>query len=130
MNLLERKYGWFWLLLTFLTGGSSIIILANLIGVLDENAWYMKGKNWIIALLCLVYPLIIMFGVFLIQLTCQVAAELEVPGKEIYLSPYIWLLCVIVPVIGWIMLIVMILYIEIGVVISIYKGNGENIKIA
>ena len=60
-----------------------------------------------------------------IQLSCNVAAKLDVPGKEIYLSPYVWILCLVVPVIGWIMLMVMLLYIEIWTIVSLYKGNGE-----
>ena len=125
MNLLERKYGWFWLLLTLTTGGASTIALAALTDAFEENAWYMNWKYWVIALLCLIYPFAIMFGIFNIQMACEVAAKLDVPGKEIYLSPYVWILCIIVPIIGWIMLIVMLLYIEIWTIVSLYRGNGE-----
>lgn len=125
MKLLERKYWWFWLLLTLTTGGASAIALAALTDSINEKAWYMNPKYWLIGLLCLFYPLLIMISIFQIQLSCQVAAKLDVPGKEIYLSPYIWILCVIVPVLGWIMLLVMLLYIEIWTIVSLYKGNGE-----
>lgn len=125
MNLLERKYYWFWLVLTLVTGGSSGIALAVLTNSLDEKAWYMNYKYWLIGLVCLFYPFLVMAAILNIQLSCQVAAKLEVPGKEIYLSPYIWLLCIIVPVLGWIMLIVMILYVEIWTIVSLYRGNGE-----
>lgn len=125
MNLLEKKYGWFWLLLTLTTGGASTIALAALTNAFDEKAWYMNWKYWVIALLCLIYPFAIMFGIFNIQMACEVAAKLDVPGKEIYLSPYVWILCIIIPIIGWIMLIVMLLYIEIWTIVSLYRGNGE-----
>ena len=125
MNLLEKKYGWFWLLLTFATGGASTFALAALTDSFDEKAWYMNWKYWIIGLLCLVYPFFIMLSIFNIQMACKIAAKLDVPGKEIYLSPYIWILCIIIPVIGWVLLIVMLLYIEIWTIVSLYKGNGE-----
>jgi len=125
MNLLERKYGWFWLVLTIVTGGASTIALAVLTNSISEKAWYMNWKYWVIGSICLLYPFFIMASIFLIQMACQVAAKLDVPGKELYLSPYIWLLCIIVPVIGWIMLIVMTLYIEIWTIVALFKGNGE-----
>ena len=125
MNLLERNYGWFWLVLTIVTGGASTISLAAMTNSFDEKAWYMNPKYWVIGAICLIYPFFIMASIFLIQMSCQVASKLDVPGKEIYLSPYIWLLCVIIPVIGWIMLLVMILYIEIWTIVSLYKGKGE-----
>lgn len=125
MKLLERKYWWFWLLLTLVTGGAGSIALVCLTDSIDYKAWYMKGKNWLIGLLCLFYPFLIMVMILQIQLSCNVAAKLDVPGKEIYLSPYVWILCLVVPVIGWIMLMVMLLYIEIWTIVSLYKGNGE-----
>ena len=125
MKLLERKYWWFWLLLTLATGGAGSIALACLTDSIDYKAWYMKGKNWLIGLLCLFYPFLIMVMILQIQLSCNVAAKLDVPGKEIYLSPYVWILCLVVPVIGWIMLMVMLLYIEIWTIVSLCKGNGE-----
>lgn len=125
MNLLERKYFWFWLILAFTTGGASSIALAALTNSFDEKAWYMNHKYWLLGLICLIYPFFIMASIFNIQISCQVAAKLDVPGKELYLSPYIWLLCVIIPVLGWIMLIVMILYIEIWTIVALYRGNGE-----
>jgi len=125
MNLLERKNAWFWIILTIVTGGASTLILAAFTKTFNEKAWYMNWKYWVIGAVCLLYPFFIMASIFLIQMACQVAAKLEVPGKEIYLSPYIWLLCIIIPVIGWIMLMVMILYIEIWTIVALFKGNGE-----
>ena len=125
MKLLQKKYWWFWLMLTLTTGGASVVSLAVLTNSFNEKAWYMNPKNWLIGLLCLFYPFLIMVSIFQIQACCLVASKLDVPGREIYLSPYIWLLCLIIPVLGWIMLLVMILYIEIWIIVSLYRGNGE-----
>ena len=66
-----------------------------------------------------------MFYVFVIQILTRVCEKLEVPGSEIYTSPYSWLLCLIVPVIGWILFAVMLIYLEIFLIVSIYRGKGE-----
>ena len=63
--------------------------------------------------------------VFTIDMTIQVAAKLELPGKEIYLSPFIWLLCLIIPFLGWIALVVLGFYLEIGILVMIAHGKAE-----
>lgn len=63
--------------------------------------------------------------IFYIQIICQVNAKLKTPGSEIYLSPYIWIICMIVPIIGWIMLIVMGLYLSFWYLVMLYRGEGE-----
>ena len=125
MKLLKRKNWFIWLLLTLISGGSGTIALAVLLDCVNEDAWYMNWKNWLIGILLFLFPASIMASVFTIQMTSLVAAKLDVPGKELYLSPYIWILCIIIPVIGWIMLIVMLLYIVIWTIVSLYRGNGE-----
>ncbi len=125
MNLLKRENWWIWLLITLTSGGSSVIVLGALLDCFDSNAWYANWKNWLLGFLCFIFPFTIMIAVFNIELLVQSAAKLEVPGKEIYLSPYIWILCLIIPIIGWIMFIVMMLYLEIWVIVSLYKGNAE-----
>ena len=37
----------------------------------------------------------------------ETAKKLNVPGDEIYMTPYSWILCIIIPIIGWILLLVM-----------------------
>lgn len=66
--------------------------------------------------------------VFQIQILTQLNAKLKTPGSEIYLSPYVWLLCLIIPIIGWICLIVMYLYLQIWYLVMLYRGEGENIE--
>ena len=93
MELLKKENWWLWLILTIFTGGSNYIFLVVLLDCYDKDAWYANWKYWLIGFLCLVLPATIMFMVFIIEMTCKAASKLEVPGYEIYLSPYIWLLC-------------------------------------
>ena len=96
--LYKKEYWWMWLLLFIFTGGTMTIFIASDLKLLDKDAWYMNYKNWLIATLCFIFPVTIMFVVFTIEMTCKVAAKLEIPGKELYLSPYIWLLLLIIPI--------------------------------
>lgn len=125
MYILKKENWWIWLLIEIFSGFAGPIVLAALLDCYDKEAWYAQGKNWLIAFLCLVFPVFIMAIVFLIYMTCQVAAKLEVPGKELYLSPYIWIIFMIIPIIGWIFFIVMNLYLMIDIIIMLYKGKGE-----
>ena len=125
MSLLKRENWWIWLLLYLFAGGAGIIVLAALLDVYDKNAWYANWRYWAIGALCFLFPVAIMMSVFIIQITCQAAARLKVPGKEIYLSPYVWILCLIVPIFGWILLFVMILYLQIWTLVMLSRGAGE-----
>ena len=60
-----------------------------------------------------IFPVIIMFIIFVIQINCKLAFRLSVAGDKIYNLPYSWILCIVVPIIGWALLIVMYLYIII-----------------
>lgn len=125
MEIIKKENWWIWVLLLLFSNGTSNIVLGALLNVYDKNAWYAKPKNWIIGFLCFVFPFFIMIGVFEIQIMCQVNAKLNTPGSEIYLSPYIWLSLIIVPIIGWILFIVLILYLSIWPIVMLKRGNGE-----
>ena len=124
MNLLKRENWWIWLLLLLLSSGSSTVVLSAMFDMFDKNAWYAKWYYWVIGLV-LVIPFPIMFYVFYIDMTCKAATKLEVKGKEYYLSPYIWLIMLIIPFIGWITFIVLYLYINIAILVNLKNGKGE-----
>ena len=125
MGLL-RKENWFvCLMLSFLSQGMFAFVLAYFMEAYEKDAWYRKWQYWVFGALCFIFPIFIMFYVFEIQMMVKVASKLEVTGKEIYDNPYTWILCLIVPVIGWILLIVMSLYLQIFTIVALYKGNGE-----
>lgn len=149
MKILKRENWWFWLFLQIVSQGSSLFVLGALLDIYDKKAWYAKWKNWVIPLvfwlvICMIMiisgkaniniasiistilmPTMIMYIILDIQVMSQVAAKLNVPGKELYLSSYIWLICLIIPIIGWIMLIVMLIYLEVWPLVMLYRGEGE-----
>ena len=126
-EMLRRDKWWFWFILLIFGGSAVLALIYALVieNVLDKDAWYAKWYYWLIGVLCCFLPAIIMFVVFQFQLLTKVCEKLEVPGSEIYTSPYTWMLCLIVPVLGWILLGVMILYLEIFSIAAIYQGKGE-----
>ena len=125
MEILKRENWWIWLIITLVGQEVAPLVIGALVGVYDKNAWYAKWYYWVIGLICLIFPAIVMFMVFIIQITALTAYKLEVPGSELYLSPYIWLLCFIIPIIGWICLSVLLLYLPIMIIVKLYQGKGE-----
>jgi hypothetical protein len=125
MNILKKEYWFIWLLLLLFSGGTHIFALASLFDLYDKNAWYAKGKNWLIGLCLFIFPVFIMMTVFMVQMLVGVAYKLGVKGNEIYASPYVWLIMLIIPIFGWIMLTVLLLYLNIEILIKLYEGKGE-----
>lgn len=125
MKILKQENWWIWVLLFLFSGGCSNIVMGALLDVYSKDAWYAKGKNWLLGLICLIFPFFIMIGIFHIQILCMTNAKLETPGKEIYLSPYIWLVLLIIPIFGWILFALMVIYLEIWPIVMIYRGNGD-----
>ena len=125
MKLLEQKNWWIWLL-AFLFGNTvSTFMLGALLDVYDKNAWYANKRNWILGALFFIFPVFIMFAIFTIQITCEVANKLGVKGSEYYMSPFVWLLLMIIPIIGWTLLSVMALYLNIWTILALHSGAGE-----
>ena len=125
MKILKRENWWAWLLMLLFSNGTSSIVLGALLDVYDKDSWYANKKNWIIGFCCFIIPGIIMLTVFLVQIVVLTADKLKVKGSEYYLSPYVWLLLMIVPIIGWSLLILLILYLEIWTIVALYKGEAE-----
>ena len=91
----------------------------------DKDAWYSKWQYWFFGVLCLIFPVFIMLMVFVIQMNCKVATKLNVPGDKIYNTPYTWIICFIVPVIGWALFIVMLIYVFVWPHVKLAQGEGE-----
>ncbi len=124
MKILKKENWWIWLLLFIFSEATSTIVLGALLDVYDKKSWYAKWKNWLIGLV-LIIPFTIMIAVFNIEILCKTAAKLEVKGHELYLSPYIWLILIIIPFLGWILLAILILYLNIAILVNLYKGKAE-----
>ena len=125
MKLLEKENWWIWLLLAFFSGGSSILVLGALFDIYRKDAWYAKWYWWVLGFVCFFMPFAIMMMVISIYALTQVCAKLEVPGKEIYLSYYLWILCLIIPILGWAIFMIMYFYLWIGYLVCLCRGNGE-----
>lgn len=125
MSILKRENWWIWLLIVLFSEGVGMLVLGALLGVYDKNAWYAKWQNWLIGFVLFIFPAFIMLAVFIIQISVLTAIKLNVPGKEIYGTPYIWIICVIVPFIGWLALGAMSLWLSIGTLMALYNGEGE-----
>lgn len=126
MTLLKKNNWWICLILEILTFGLFTFVLAHYLDVYDEDAWYQDWRYWFFAGICFVFPIVIVALVFMIQIACDVAKKLNVPGSDIYATPYSWIICIIVPVIGWVLLIVMYIYIMIWTIVMIKRGYSEN----
>lgn len=124
MELLKKENAWVWVLLFFLTGGTSVLMLGALLGVFKKGAWYSKWYYWVLGIIT-VLPGLIMLTVLYIYVLAQVCKKLKVGGSEIYAFPYTWILCLIVPIIGWILFFVMFIYLNIWQLVKLYQGNGE-----
>jgi len=124
MNLLKKENWWICLLLQILTFGLFTFVLAHYLKVYNEDAWYQNWRYWFFAGICFIFPIMILLLVFIVQITCEVAAKLSVPGYEIYNTPYSWILCIIIPVVGWALLVVMSIYTMIWSIVMLAKGKG------
>ncbi len=125
MNLLKKDNWVINLLLMLITNGAYIFVLGYFLDVYDKNAWYAKWQYWLIGIVLLLFPAIVMFTVFTIQVNIMVAKKLGVRGVKVYTSPYTWLLCLIVPVIGWVFIVVLCLYLYVFPIVMLAKGEGE-----
>ena len=96
-----------------------------MLDLFDENAWYSKWYYWFIGVICLIFPVFVMFAIFSVQMLTKVAKKLNVPGSEIYGSVYIWILCLVIPIIGWILMLVMYIYLNVWIIVMLYRGVGE-----
>ena len=124
MKLLKKENWWIWLLLFIFSEATSTIVLGAMLDVFDKKAWYTKWYIWIIGLIFML-PISVMIVVFNLEITSKTAAKLEVKGADYYLSPYIWIILLIIPILGWLAFISLILYLNIAILVKLYKGSGE-----
>lgn len=124
MSLLKRENWWIWLLLFIFSGGTSEILLGALLDVFNKDAWYTKWYIWVIGLI-LILPFAVMVFAFYIDILTKSAAKLEIYGSDYYLSPYVWIILIIIPIIGWIIFGVLYIYLNVKILIELNKGKGE-----
>ncbi len=120
---MKRKEAIIYTILNVVTFGLFNLILASIFDLYDENAWYNKWQYWFFGTLCVIFPVFVMFVVFLIQMITQVAKKLDVTGYDLYGTPYTWILCIIIPIVGWICLLVMLIYLLVFIDINLIKNS-------
>lgn len=125
MNLLKKQNGWIWIVLNIITCGLIIFLLGKKLNVYEKGAWYTNWHYWILGIVCGFAPGIIMFLIFNIQISIGVSEKLDVPGRNIYALPYLWILFVIIPIIGWVSFVILFIYTHIWYLISLFQGKGE-----
>ncbi len=123
MELLDRKNWWIVLILNILTLGLFTLYIGYKLKVYDKNVWYQKWYYWALGIL-FVIPFLIMFLVFEIQTAVSVSKKLNLYGMNIYGLPYPWILCIIIPVLGWILFILMYIYVNLFYVFKLKEGYG------
>ena len=121
-----KKENWFiYFIMMIFTFGGYIIIPASQLRLFQKDKWYSNYKYWLFGSLALFLPVIIMLVVLVIEMTVEVALKLKVDGSDIYGNPYVWIGLLIVPVIGWVLFLVMYIYLHFYIVINIKKGVLE-----
>jgi len=125
MTLLKRKYWWFWLLLNILTGSISNLFLGKLLNVYEKDAWYTKWYYWALGLFFGFLPALIMLFILIIEVTVKICVKLEVPGSDLYTLPYPWIVCIIIPIIGWALFVILLIYTNLWYAIKLLQGKGE-----
>ena len=127
MDFLKKENWWLCLILNLITGGIFYLVLAKVMNLYDKDSWYMNKWYWILAFVCLIFPIFIMFVIFMIQINCKVACALKVSGDNIYNIPYTWIIMIVIPFIGWTLFIIMYIYIFIMPIINIKQGYAEEL---
>ncbi len=125
MTLLKKGHWWVWFLLSIVTCNVSILFLGSLLDVYEKGAWYTKWYYWVLGFVCGIMPGLVMFFIFNIKITIDVCKKLKVPGEEIYSLPYVWILCFIVPIIGWALFLVLLIYTRLWYFVKLGQGYGE-----
>ena len=122
--MLKRKSGFLWLLLSLLTCNISVLFLGKKLKVYNKNAWYTNWYYWVLGALLGIVPALVMFFVFMIQINVKVCEKLEVSGSELYGLPYVWIGSIIIPIVGWTLFIILLLYIYVMYLVSLFQGKA------
>ncbi len=125
MSLLKKENWLVYAFVMFVSQGLVTFVLAKDMGLYDKEAWYHKWYYWVLGTVLFIYPVVIMFFVFQIQMQIKICEKLNVKGFELYGKPYPWILSLIVPILGWSIFIVMLLHITYYPAVMIYKGEGD-----
>lgn len=121
-----RKEKWFLcLILNIITLGLFTFYIGKKLNVYDKNAWYSSPVVWIISFIGGIIPFIVLLFIFYNDIGTKVSIKLSVPLEKIYSYPYIWILSLIIPIFGWAIFILLVIYVHMWYTIYLKRGNGE-----
>ena len=124
MKLLKKENWWIWLILFIFSEATSTLVLGALLDVYEKDAWYTKWYIWVLSLIFIV-PFVAVYYAFDIEITSKTAAKLGVKGSEYYLAPYVWIILIIIPFIGWVLFGILYFYLSIAILVKLHDGNAE-----
>lgn len=119
MKTLKKENAIIYLFLNILTFGLYTFYIAYKLELYDKDAWYSRWYYWVLSFILGIIPGLVMFLVFSIKMGCLVSEKLNVPGKEIYTLPYSWIICLIVPILGWTLFVILYIYVHIWYVFTL-----------
>ena len=119
MKTLKKENAIIYLFLNILTFGLYTFYIAYKLDLYDKDAWYSGWYYWVLSFILGIIPGLVMFLVFSIKIGCLVSEKLNVPGKEIYTLPYSWIICLIVPILGWTLFVILYIYVHIWYVFTL-----------
>ena len=112
MVKLKKRYFWIYLILNVITLGLFTFYIAYKLDLYDKDAWYHRWYYWVLGFILGIFPALVMFLVFFFYMGCLVSARLKAPGEEIYLPPYVWIVSLIIPILGWTVFIILYFYVH------------------
>lgn len=125
MSLLKKGNWLLYALVTILSIGGYTFYLAYEMDLFDQDEWYYKWEYWTFATLACILPAIIMLLVLNIQMAIKISVKFNTAYQKIYNTPYSWILCLIIPVLGWSTLIVMLIHVYLYPAVMIHAGVGD-----
>ncbi len=123
--MLKRKNWFLCLILNILTFGLFTFYIGKKLDVYESDAWYSIWYVWLIGFIGGIFPALVMFLIFYIQIGIKVSEKLHVPLEGFYVYPYVWILGLIIPFLGWSIFVLLIIYVHIWYVIYLKRGYGE-----
>lgn len=124
MRMIKKENWFIYLILNIITFGLFTFYIGYKLKVYDKNAWYFKWYYWFLGFILGIIPGLVMLLIFSIKIGCLVSKKLKLPGDEIYMLPYSWIICLIVPVLGWSLFILLYIYVHFGYVFSMKNESS------
>ena len=121
---MKIKHPILWVILSIITCNISILFLGKKLKIYNQNAWYTNWYYWVLGAIFGILPALIMLCILIIQTNVKICALFNVGGKEIYTLPYVWIGLLIIPIIGWTLFIILLLYIYIMHLIGLFSYKG------